>query len=423
MALFAGAGGACLGAKAAGYMPVCAIEYDPYAAALYRQNFGDHIREENILDTDPRELPDVEFLWASPSCQSYSTAKTNGKELQIDINCAQKVADIIRVKKPRYFALENVRGYVKSESFRVIYKTLESMGYNLHYAIYDAANWGIPQNRNRLILRASRDRLKLLSPTHSKLPGLFHQPWNGWYSAVADLLPSCKQTHLTERQIKSLENKGWYGEVQKALAVRSDFMNSNGAIGRAESLPMEAVTTQSKPIAILVEGKDSPSRDRTLRNPEEPCMTITANQGGGGRSPKVVLVDGKGNNYGSSYTVIDGEAPNFTITANMDRNVSRAVIIERVGYGDRDPIIRTQAEPSQTIRASVGCDERGGYRSPITALLEGADIRALDYRCLARLQSFPDWYKWGKSDGKNCRAAGNAVAVDFAKAVIESFAK
>jgi site-specific DNA-cytosine methylase len=133
-----------------------------------------------------------------------------------------------------------------------------------------------------------------------------------------------------------------------------------------------------------------------------------------------MLVNGTGNNYGSSYTVCDGGTRSSTVTANMDRNINRAIIIERTGYGDRDPITRQNDEPSQTIRASVGCDERGGFRSPITALLDSADVRALDYRCLARLQSFPDSYKWGKKAGKNCRAIGNAVPVLFAQRIIES---
>jgi DNA (cytosine-5)-methyltransferase 1 len=453
-----GAGGACLGAEAAGLKSVGGIEIDDYCVGLHRNNFGDGIRHESILDTPIEQLPDFDFLWTSPTCVNFSTAKTDGKELDLDIQIAEKIADIIRIKKPRYFVLENVRGYVDSASFRIILSTIQSLGYNNYHAVYDAADWGVPQNRHRLILRASRDPLRDLLPTHSKTGGLWWQLWNGWYNTIADLLPSCKPSHLTERQIQALENKGWYGDILKGLAVSSEYMGSNGAIGRADELPIGTITTQSKPAAVLVEGKDSPSRDRTLRNSEEPCMTITANQGGGGRLPKVVLVDGKGNNYASSYTAIDGADPSFTVTANMDRNISRAVlvegnkqcirvarardhaepspticasadhpnhlsraiIIERTGYGDRDPITRQGDEPSQTIRASVGCDERGGFRSPITALLESADVRALDYRCLARLQSFPDSYEWGKSAGKNCRAIGNAVPVLFAQRIIES---
>jgi DNA (cytosine-5)-methyltransferase 1 len=380
-----GANGAGCGAIAAGLIDIGGIELDPYPVQLYRQNFGNHVRHESILDTPIEQLPDFDFLWSSLPCPSFSLAKTNGVETPEDIAQAQKVVEMVRKKRPRYFALENVRGYLNSESFAAIIKAVDDEGYNFHYDVYDTADYGVPQNRHRLILRASRDPLGNLPQTHSKTDGLWWQPWNGWYDAVADLLPTCKRSHLTERQIQALKNKGW---------------NLS---------------------SVLVEGKDSPSRDRTLRGTDEPCMTITANQGGGGRLPKALLVDGKGNQSCSTYTAIEGGSPSFAVMANMDRNISRAVMIERTGYGhDRLPMIRQINEPSQTIRASVGCDEKGGYRSPITALLESADVRALDYRCLARLQSFPDWYKWGDIAGRNCRAIGNAVPALFAQRVIES---
>jgi site-specific DNA-cytosine methylase len=455
---FSCAGGADLGAIQAGCIPVGAVELDPYPAALHRANFDGEMREENILDTPLNVFTGVDFLWASPSCKSFSTAKENAGERQADVAIAKKVAALIGSIKPRYFALENVRGYLYqpeekleellsleaeeqgftltaptvktkkrlkardfTESFGVIYRQLESMGYNLHYDIYDAANYGACQNRDRLILRASRDKLMLLQSTHCKSGGLFLRPWNGWYDAIADLLPSCRQTHLTEKQIQSLINKGYYGIIEKALLAGNEYIGRNGKIGHGDDLPSGTVTGQYKPAAILIEGKDSPSRDRTVREADEPCPTITSNQGGGGRLPKAVLVSGTGNQYCSSHTIRDGDAPSITVTANMDRNVNRAIILERTGYGHgRDPQLRTADEPTWTLRSATGCDEKGGYRSPITALLEHADVRALDYRCLARFQGFPDSYKWGKSAGKNCEAIGNAVEVGMARSVLES---
>jgi DNA (cytosine-5)-methyltransferase 1 len=413
-------GGACIGAKAAGLTPLGGIEIDPYPVSLYRKNFGNGIRHESVLDTPIPALPDFDFLWSSPSCKSFSTSKTDGKELSLDVSIAKKIAEIIHIKSPRYFALENVRGYLYkpksgesvgskrnfTDSFKLIYNQLEKMGYNLHFGIYDAADFGVPQNRNRLILRASRDPLRLLQPTRCKTGNLFWPRWNGWYKAIADLLPSCKPSHLTERQIEALENKGWYEDILKGLAVSSEYMMSNGAIGRVDKLPIGTITTQSKPAAVLVEGKDS----------------ITANQGGGGRSLKALILDCKGNRHYSDFTAIEDISPAYTIRASA-ANQCRAIIIERTGYGDRDPIIRNTDEPCQTIRSSVGCDERGGFRSPITVLLEQADVRALDYRCLARLQSIPDWYEFGDRAGKNCEAIGNAVPPLFAQRVIESMVK
>jgi DNA (cytosine-5)-methyltransferase 1 len=417
--LFSGGGGSDCGAVAAGLRPIGGVELDPYPAALYEANFGHPLREENILDTPTYELPDMDFLWASPPCPSFSTAKTDGGETDNDIAVAGKVALILRAKFPRYFALENVRGYVGSESFRQICRTLDDWGYNIHYAIYDSANFGVPQNRNRLILRASRDRLCLLQPTHGKVPDLFHQPWNGWYDAVADLLPSCKPTHLTEKQIQSLEKKGWYGEVERRLAVSNEYLEQNGKAGRSDALPIGTVTTQSKPLAVMVDGKEnSYGSSITTVHGSQPSHAVTATSFKGLR--RAVLLDCKGNRYSSDYTMAESDSPSFGIRASS-ANQCRAVLLERVGYGkERDPTTRTAEEPSITLRAHTGCDERGGFRSPLTALLKHADIRALDYRCLARLQSFPDSYQWGSSAGKNCRTIGNAIPPLFAQRVIES---
>jgi DNA-cytosine methyltransferase len=432
-------GGACIGAKDAGLTPLGGIEIDPYPVSLYRKNFGNGIRHESVLDTPIPALPDFDFLWSSPSCKSFSTAKTDGKELSLDVSIAKKIAEIIHIKSPRYFALENVRGYLYkpksgesvgskrnfTESFKLIYNQLEKMGYNLHFGIYDAADFGVPQNRNRLILRASRDPLRLLQPTRCKTGNLFWPRWNGWYKAIADLLPSCKQSYLTDRQIEALENKGWPLETFNSLveglkntpreAFCRNGIEPSPTICSANSRPSELAR------AVLIEGKQHSFSMNVVRDPHEPSNTVLATTGG--HLPRCVLVDGKGNQYHSSYTAVDGETPSFTVTANMDRNISRAIIIERTGYGDRDPIIRNTDEPCQTIRSSVGCDERGGFRSPITVLLEQADVRALDYRCLARLQSIPDWYEFGDRAGKNCEAIGNAVPPLFAQRVIESMVK
>lgn len=347
---FTGAGGADLGAIAAGLTPIGGIELEQYPVDLYRANFGNHVRHESILDTPLEQLPDFDFFWTSPVCKSFSVANPNKGELQLDIDVALKVAEIIKVKNPRYIAIENVRAYEGSDSFKLIAKAIHDEGYNFDWRVYDAANFGVPQNRDRLIVRASRDRLPILETTHSKRPGFFHKPWNGWYDAIKHILASCKDTHLTKNQMKSLENKGWENIAKNLFK------------------------------SVLIEGANA-GRIQTIR---------------------------------SYYK------PSFTGTANMDRQSIRAVMVERTGYDcDRGPTVRLHNEPCQTIRSSVGCDGTGGFRSPITALID-CEVKALDYRCLAAFQTFPDSYKWGPKSGGNCKAIGNAVAVKFAEAVIRS---
>lgn len=332
-----GAGGACQGAKQAGLTLLGGIEIDQYCVDLHRANFGDGIRHESILDTPIKQLPDFDFLWSSPPCPSFSVAKTDGEETPEDIAQAMKVCDLIRIKKPRYFALENVRGYIDSQSFYSIISTLRELGYNTHHAVYDTADFGVPQNRHRLILRASRDLLGDLAQTHSKQGGLWWHPWEGWYSAVSDLLPTCKQSHLTKRQLQALSKKGW--DLQPALVAGST--NKEGGIAR----------------------------------------------------------------YGIE--------PSNTITATSDRQIHRAILVEGKDHTTSNNVVRETNEPSYAILAD------GKGHAP-RAVLENADIRALDYRCLARLQTFPDSYQWGKSASKNCKAIGNAVPSLFAQKVIES---
>lgn len=301
-----GAGGADVGAKQAGLTLVGGIEIDPYAVGVYRHNFGGDIRHESVLDTQVSDLPDFDFLWSSPPCPSFSVAKHNRKETDEDISQAKKIAEIIRKKAPQYFALENVRGYAKSDSFRLILETLWNCKYGFKWEVHDAADFGVPQNRCRLILRASRVSLGDLVPTHST--------HNGWYGAVEDLLPSCELSSLTERQIEA-------------------------------------------------------SR--------KPPMTLCASMSSTSHLPKAVLISGASNFYGASYTTRADVEPCFTITANLDRNVTRAV-------------------------------------------LSDATVLALNVPCVARLQSFPDNYEWGDKRAKNLRCIGNAAAPLFVQQVIKS---
>jgi DNA (cytosine-5)-methyltransferase 1 len=375
---FGGAGGACAGAQDAGLEVVGTVEIDPEIAAIHKANFPNaDCRVANVLDIDPSTLPDFDFFWASPPCPSFSTAKQDGGETELDIALAQSVASVIQYKRPRYFALENVRGYAKSKSLGIITDELDRQGYSFNVLILDAANYGVPQNRIRLILRATLDsNLRDLPPTHSKTGGLFTKPWVSWYEVIADLLPSCKQTHLTEKQaivFEKYKDKSFMVEGAENLS------------GRITSVPEESpaftvlASCDRKMLrrAVLVEGKTTGDRLHTVRSSDCPSITVLASRG---RTPKV--------------------------------------IIERVGYGQRPPQVREDG-PAWTIRASVGDDGKGGHRSPIT-VADGLDVRAIDYRCLARFQSFNDAYKWGKSQGKNCRGIGNAVPPLFAQRIIES---
>jgi len=160
---FAGYGGASFGLQRAGikHEVVGYSEFDKFASALYDANHrdknGNPIKNwGDITKIDPAELPDFDMFTGGFPCQPFSTVGMQQGELD-RYGRGTLVYDIIRIcayKKPRFVFLENVRGLAtkKFEStFNMIKQAFRDLGYGeLHYAILNTKDYGIPQNRERL---------------------------------------------------------------------------------------------------------------------------------------------------------------------------------------------------------------------------------------------------------------------------------
>jgi DNA (cytosine-5)-methyltransferase 1 len=189
--LFSGCGGVAQGMKQAGFTHAWGLEFDPAIAEIYRANHG-QVYVQNILDADPMKFEKVDLLHASPVCKSYSSAKTDAKETQLDLDCAAKVCEFIRTLQPQYFTLENVAEYGNHEAFNNIIETLYSQGYWLNCQVLNAADFGAPQSRRRLILIAIKSGfIPSLPPKEKHI---------GWYQAISDLIPNCKQSDFADWQ-------------------------------------------------------------------------------------------------------------------------------------------------------------------------------------------------------------------------------
>ena len=160
---FAGYGGASFGLQRAGikHEIVGYSEFDKFASALYDANHrdknGNPIKNwGDITKIDPADLPDFDMFTGGFPCQPFSTVGLQQGELD-RYGRGTLVYDIIRIcayKKPKYIFLENVRGLAtkKFEStFNMIKQAFKELGYgDLHYAILNTKDYGIPQNRERL---------------------------------------------------------------------------------------------------------------------------------------------------------------------------------------------------------------------------------------------------------------------------------
>lgn len=172
--------------------PVWAIDNDPTVVEAYRRNFGNHVICADATTVDVRSLPQVDILFASPPCQQWSLARSQQAPERIDAEIGTIVCHYIEVLQPRFVFVENVRGYARSRALQHIKNTLSNLGYWFDCAVVNAADYGVPQVRERLILRAS-----LLSAVPN-LPS--PQTQVGWYAAIEDLLPSLPSSQLTGGQ-------------------------------------------------------------------------------------------------------------------------------------------------------------------------------------------------------------------------------
>lgn len=162
--LFAGIGGFHLALHNVGAECVFASEWDDSARRTYETNFrkisSNLFKNGNfagdITKVDKKSIPDFDILCAGFPCQPFSQAGFKKGFSDIRGTLFFDIAEIIRVKKPKAFFLENVRGlysHDEGRTFETIKETLtEELGYSFHHAIVKASDHGLPQHRPRLFM-------------------------------------------------------------------------------------------------------------------------------------------------------------------------------------------------------------------------------------------------------------------------------
>ena len=159
--LFAGLGGFHLGfVRSGGFECVFASEIDPYLRTLYELNFGVSA-EGDITGIDERQVPAHDVLCAGFPCQPFSLAGLKrGKQCQRAGGLIDDVIRIARHRSPEFMVLENVPGLLSIANGAIwneLRQSLEDLGYGLIHKIISPLDFGIPQNRKRLFLVASRN--------------------------------------------------------------------------------------------------------------------------------------------------------------------------------------------------------------------------------------------------------------------------
>lgn len=224
ISLFSGAGGLDLGVERSGYRVHAALEYDADAATTLQTNFPHTV----VLHRDIREVTTAELLDAAglrpgeadlliggPPCTPFSKSgnwleyKRTGNDGNADL--LDHYMRILSEAKPRAFLLENVFGlaYKNHNSFwlKRLLSTFRDLGYHVDHRVLLAADYGVPQRRQRLFILGSKDGLpRFPEPTHSGP----HETRRGW----DETLPR----HITTKQaIGDLANRRSLAEPEEIV--------------------------------------------------------------------------------------------------------------------------------------------------------------------------------------------------------------
>ncbi len=155
VSLFAGAGGLDLGFKQAGFSVPWANEYDKTIWESFELNFPEtKLDRRSIAKVPSSDIPDCVGIVGGPPCQSWSEA---GALRGIEDARGQLFFEYIRVlrdKQPLFFLAENVSGMLfprHAEAFANILEMFEQSGYNVTYKLLNARDFGVPQDRRRVI--------------------------------------------------------------------------------------------------------------------------------------------------------------------------------------------------------------------------------------------------------------------------------
>ncbi len=222
ISLFSGALGLDLGLEQAGFTIKVAVECNRFAAATIRLNRPDipviekkieEISTDEILEKAGLKIGEPVLVTAGPSCQAFSTAGQRGSISDPKGGMFREFLRVVRETRAQFFIMENVRGVLSAaikhrplakrgpgfpplepeeelgSALGQICKELKELGYYTIFDLLNAADFGVPQTRERVLFIGSRDGvlLRMPTPTHAKEPTRAKTGWVTLRRALAGL--------------------------------------------------------------------------------------------------------------------------------------------------------------------------------------------------------------------------------------------
>lgn len=227
VSLFAGCGGLDLGFRGGfsvfgkeygenNFDIVWANEINSMAVKTYQRNLGNHIVCEDINNLDDSQFPDADIVLGGFPCQDFSLA---GKRRGLTVERGRLYLQMKRVidnVKPKAFVAENVKNLLMMEDgliLKTIIDDFKTSGYNVYFHLFHAGDYGIPQNRQRVIIYGIREDIdktvRIPKETNSQ------ENWLTSKEAIDDLWDKVDNETVHNHRSKDISRAKFYGDGRK----------------------------------------------------------------------------------------------------------------------------------------------------------------------------------------------------------------
>lgn len=364
--LFSGAGGLSLGFEQSGFDIVAAVEVDPVHAAVHKFNFPDcAVLPRSVTELSAKDIRRaanlrnrrVDIVFGGAPCQGFSLI---GRRALDDPRntLARDFVRLVAELDASYFVFENVKGLTvgrHKQFLEELIEAFEHIGYHvrLPWRVLNAYNYGVPQDRERLILLGAKKKLQL--PDYPE--------------------PTTKPTGVPRSFVLDLPDGPSCRDALDDLPEAEDF---------ADLIDDDSVGTNTwgKPSAYA----------RQLR-----CLGKNAWHFGYSRKFSRSLLT---SSMRTDHTEISRQRFRKTEPGTVEP-ISRFLKLPDLGV-------------SNTLRAGTDA-ARGAFTSPRPIHYRSA--RCITVREMARLHGFPDWFRFHVTKWHGARQVGNAVPPPLARAV------
>lgn len=211
LSFFSGAMGLDIGMEQGGIKALLACEFNKYCRMTINKNRPSMALIGNINNYSSNQIlkmakipsgRKVDVIFGGPPCQAFSTAGARRALADERGNVFLRYIEVIKEIRPTYVVIENVRGLlsapypydditenIKGGALCIILDKLSEAGYSISFELYNAANFGAPQIRERVVMigKLGSNKVSYLKPTHDEKCRYGLQPWRTLKEAFANL--------------------------------------------------------------------------------------------------------------------------------------------------------------------------------------------------------------------------------------------